>query len=149
MPHQTAPRAMTEMMKTAKKLGLLYLAKGRLKAAEKMTVFLSSLALALVLVPLGLLCLIFISISLGRLLANSFEPYIAFLFVSAFYLLVIVVIVVFRRRLFVDPIARFMSRLLIEKPYDDSDTESVDSDNADDAQHTDQQYNVDPEHPES
>jgi len=125
---------MNEIANNVKKLGLLYFTKGRLKAAEILTVFMSSAALALVLIPFGLLCLIFVSISFGRLLTSFFEPYIAYLFVASFYILIIVFIVVFRRWLIVDPIARFMSRLLLEEPVDVNNAGHDEADRPDEAQ---------------
>lgn len=68
---------------------------------------------------LGIVCLVFVSIGIGHLLATSIAPHLAYLIVAAFYLILFVTVIAMRRKLFVDPIARFMSRLLVEEPEDE------------------------------
>ncbi|MDE6397162.1 MAG: phage holin family protein [Muribaculaceae bacterium] len=99
-----------------KDLGVLYFEKARLKTTEKITILLATVAYSAVIMALGLVCLVFVSIGIGHLLATTLAPHLAYLIIAAFYLIVFILAIVFRRRLFVDPIARFMSRLLVEKP---------------------------------
>lgn len=99
-----------------KKLGSLYIEKARLKTTEKVAILLSSIAFSAIVVAIGLVFLVFVSIGIGHLLATTIAPHLAYLIVAGFYLVILVLAVLLRRRLFVDPITRFMSRLLVDEP---------------------------------
>lgn len=88
----------------------------RLGLAEKLTRLLSAIAVSATLVILALVALVFISISVGYLLMPVLSPVWSFLIVAGFYILLIGVLLVFKRQLVVDPIARFISSLLVEPP---------------------------------
>lgn len=88
----------------------------RLGLAEKLTRILSSIAVASILVVLVLCTLVFLSISIGLMLSTVMEPYWAFIIVAALYVLLIAVLVIFKRQLIVDPTARFLSSLIVEPP---------------------------------
>lgn len=102
-----------------KRLGTLYFEKARLKTTEKITILLATIAFTAVLMAVIMVCLVFISIGIGHLLATTIAPHWAYLFIAAFYVLLLVLVIAFRRPLFVDPISRFMSRLLVEEPEED------------------------------
>lgn len=107
---------LSAMFTGVKDLGVLYFEKARLKTTEKITILLATVAYSAVIMALGLVCLVFVSIGIGHLLATTLAPHLAYLIIAAFYLIIFILAIVFRRQLFVDPIARFMSRLLVEKP---------------------------------
>lgn len=88
----------------------------RLSAAEKLTILLSTIALYSLVVILGMITLLFISVGVGHLLAVTIAPHLAYLFVSAFYLLLLIVLIVFRKELIVNPAARFISKLFLKQP---------------------------------
>ena len=102
------------------KLGGLYVEKARLKATERLTILLSTVAFAAIGVALALILLIFISIGVGHLLAASIAPHLAYLIVAGFYLVLFILLIVLRKPLFINPISRFMSRLLLEAPDEES-----------------------------
>lgn len=93
----------------------------RLTAAEKLTLLLATIAFYALVVIIGMTTLLFISIGIGHWLSVTIAPYTAYLFVSAFYLVLLIVLIVFRHRLIFNPAARFISRLLLKNP--DSDHE--------------------------
>ena len=109
---------LSSLVSGVRDLGSLYFEKARLKTTEKITILLATVSYAAVIMALGLVCLVFVSIGIGHLLATTLAPHLAYLIIAAFYLIIFVLAIVFRRQLFVDPIARFMSRLLVEKPED-------------------------------
>ena len=109
---------LSSLVSGVRALGSLYFEKARLKTTEKITILLATVSYAAVIMALGLVCLVFVSIGIGHLLATTLAPHLAYLIIAAFYLIIFVLAIVFRRQLFVDPIARFMSRLLVEKPED-------------------------------
>lgn len=88
----------------------------RLTAAEKTSVLLSSIAFYAVLTIVAALFLIFLSFGIGHLLAKTIAPIWAFMFVAAFYVVVFVLVVVFRRKLFINPVTRFVTRLFVKPP---------------------------------
>lgn len=88
----------------------------RLGLAEKLTRLLSAIAVSAVLVILALVAMVFVSIGISYLLAPVISPVWSFLAVAAFYLVLIAVFVALKRQLVVDPIARFISSLLVEPP---------------------------------
>lgn len=114
-----------------KNIGGLYIEKARLKTTEKITILLATVAYSAVVMALGLVCLVFVSIGIGHLLATTLAPHLAYLIIALFYIVVLVLVVMGRRQLFVDPIARFMSRLLVEKPEEIREAELMDKKNAD------------------
>ncbi len=94
----------------------LYADYMRLSAAEKMSMLLSAIALYTLTVALALIALIFFFIGVGFLLASVMTLYWAFFIVTAFYILIFSLLIIFRHTLIVDPIARFVSRLIVKPP---------------------------------
>ena len=98
----------------------LQLDYARLSAAEKLTVLLSTIAFFALLVILGMITLVFISIGIGHWLAATVAPYTAYLFVSAIYLLLLALLIVFRNQIIFNPAARFISRLFLKAPDEEN-----------------------------
>lgn len=88
----------------------------KLTAAEKLTVLLSTIAFFAMAVIIGLITLVFISIGIGHWLSVTIAPYTAYLFVSLFYLLLLVLLIIFRQQLIFNPVARFISKLFLKNP---------------------------------
>lgn len=105
-----------ELLQSVKRLAGLHLDYARLTAAEKMTVLLSTIAFYSMVVIVGTLVLIFISIGVGHLLASTIARVPAYLYVAAFYLVLFILLFVFRKKLFIDPIARFVTKLFVKPP---------------------------------
>lgn len=99
-----------------KRLITLNLDYARLTAAEKLTILLSSIAFYAIAAILGTLVLLFISIGVGHLLATTVARVPAYLYVAAFYLVLFILLFVFRKKLFVEPTARFISKLFVKPP---------------------------------
>ncbi len=95
-------------------LGKLYFENLKLLSIEKTTVLLSHGAMAILLLMLGVIAFFFISIALVLLLARVLPVMWCFLIMGCFYLVLGLLAVLFRRTLFIDPIARFMSRLFLD-----------------------------------
>lgn len=90
----------------------------RLTTAEKLTVLLSTAAFYACAVCVGTIVAIFLSVGVGHLLATTVAPVAAYLYVAAFYLLIFILLVVFRKKIFVDPICRFITKLFVKPPKD-------------------------------
>ena len=87
----------------------------RLSAAERLTLLMSAIALGGIATILVTAVLLFVSIGAARLLA-SLTPHGAYFIVAGFYALLLIVVVAMRRRLITDPIARLVSRLILDDP---------------------------------
>lgn len=101
----------------------LLLEDARLTLAEKLTRLLSAIALCAVLLVLGIVALVFVSVAVAILLAAAINPLWALVIVATFYLVVLVILLVFRNALLVNPIARFISRLILKAPQNDNDND--------------------------
>ncbi|MCC8176164.1 MAG: phage holin family protein [Bacteroidales bacterium] len=98
------------------RLGRLYVESARLMVAEKLSRLLSGIALAMISFILGICFLVFVSLCVGRVLTELLPDYWSYLIIGGFYLLLIALLVVFRQSLLVNPIARFISRIVVEPP---------------------------------
>lgn len=121
MPSQQPLSSITRLYSAIKLLLGLKVEFIRLKTTEKLTIILAAIAFYAVAMTLGLVCVIFLSIGLGKLLAEAMAPYAAYWIIAAIYLVAFVLVFVLKRQIFVDPIARFMSRLLVEVPEEERD----------------------------
>ncbi|MDE7426461.1 MAG: phage holin family protein [Muribaculaceae bacterium] len=106
----------------------LNIESARLGVAEKVVTFLSAAALTGAKVILGALFLVFASVGVGHLLASSIAPHIAYLLVAAFYLLLFILLIIFRKQLIIDPISRFITRLFLPDPHTEEIKECRDKD---------------------
>lgn len=88
----------------------------RLVAAEKSTVLLASISFCVVAFVIGTCSLLFLSIGIALALCLELPFYCTWIVLGMFYMVLFVLLVVFRRAIIIDPIARFMSRLLVEPP---------------------------------
>lgn len=125
--HESPITTITSLYTGIKVLLGLQVENLRLKTTEKITVLLSAIAFYAVAMAIGLVCLIFVSIALGKLLATQLAPYAAYLVIAGVYLLAFIFICALRRQIFIDPIARFMSRLLVELPEEEREINSSDN----------------------
>lgn len=108
--------SVNELLQSVKRLASLHFDYARLTAAEKMTVLLSTIAFYSMVVIVGTLVLIFVSIGVGHMLASTIARVPAYLYVAAFYLVLFILLFVLRKKLFIDPIARFISKLFVKPP---------------------------------
>ncbi len=100
----------------------LYLDNARLTAAEKMTLLFSSVALYSVVLVLAMVMMVFVSMGIATMLAEYIAPFWSYFIVAGVFLTVIVLLFVFKSQLLVNPIARFISSLLVSPPKtDDTD----------------------------
>ncbi len=116
MDENKSPESFGELLQSLRRLLTLNIDYARLTVAEKVSILLSTMVVWVVVGVLVVLALLFVSIGVGHVLAQTIAPVMAYLLVAAFYVLLLIVVVALRRRLFVDPIARFISRLFCKPP---------------------------------
>ena len=104
------------VMSTVSRYIKLLLEDTRLNVTEKLTRLLSALTVCALLLVLALATLLFLSLAAGQALADVMNPIWAYVIVASFYAVIAVVIFFCKTVLIVNPIARFLSRLLIEAP---------------------------------
>lgn len=99
-----------------KKLASLYIDNVRLTSAEKLTIFLSGVALFSIVIILAMIAMIFIAIGLASMLEEYIAPFWSYFIIAAVILLIIGLLFLLKTPLFVNPIARFISKLLLTPP---------------------------------
>jgi hypothetical protein len=99
-----------------KEWGRLYIENIKLLSIEKMTILLSYGVMGALLIFFGAFALLFISVAIVLVLAQVIPLMWCFLIMGGIYLLLGVVMFLSRRSLFLDPIARFLSKLFLEHP---------------------------------
>lgn len=100
----------------AKRLGSMYIDLARLTAAEKATALFSVLAIAILAVMLGMVVLVFLTMGIASLLEAYIAPFWSFFIVAGVFILLAVVLYLFKEKLIFNPVVRFMSRLLLDPP---------------------------------
>lgn len=86
----------------------------KLLMADKLTVLLSQIAFWAVVFIIGTAIALFFTIGVASLLLNHMPAHWVYICIAAFYIIVLAIVAALRHRLFVDPIARFVSRLILD-----------------------------------
>lgn len=94
----------------------------RLLATEKATVALSTMIFGAIVLLLGMYLMLFLSMALVHFLTKYISIIWAYLVTGGFFAIMLLIVVVLRRHLIVDPMARFLSRLFLNQP-DSNDNE--------------------------
>lgn len=98
----------------------------RLSAAERLTLLLSAIAIAALATIFGTAVVFFLSLGAAKLL-EAISPHFAYFIVAAFYALLLAAVLILRRPLVVDPVARLITRLLVAPPDDTTIDTSADN----------------------
>ncbi len=93
----------------------LYAESAKLTVAEKLTMLLSAGVILIVTLVLGVFALAFLSGALIELLELVVVPWASYLILGGVFILFIVVLALFRKALVVNPIARFISKLVFDR----------------------------------
>ena len=112
------PQTIHTLADLTKRLISLYIENVKLTAAEKLTVVMSAAVLLLVALVFGIF-----------MLALVLPAWASYAILGGFFLLLVVLVIAFRKHIIVNPIARFVSRLVFDTASDGKD----DDDDKDDA----------------
>lgn len=99
-----------------KKLCALEIENARLLLTEKLTLLVAKVMLTAVVFVLSTAAMIFISMALADYLLRTLSPAATYSIVGLFYILVAVLVALFRKSLIVDPVARYVSRVVLDPP---------------------------------
>ena len=116
MPQTDQPSGMNLLLRTISEYLKLLVEDARLNAAEKLTKLLSVCVLFVLLTMLVTVAMLFLTIAVSLALSAAISPLWAFIIVTAFYALLIVLVVTCRRSLIENPIARFITALIVKEP---------------------------------
>ena len=87
----------------------------KLSLAEKLTMLLTTLIIGLICLLLGFVALILLSFCFVELFRDIMCPALAFLTVAGIIIFLLVMLWVFRKPLLLNPLARMLTRILVEK----------------------------------
>lgn len=95
-----------------KELATLKYEYTKLTVAEKTIVFLSMVALGFLAMLIGIIVIFFLSVALSHWIAESTGYVWSSLIIAGAYLLVLGLLITFRKQIFINPISRFITRLM-------------------------------------
>jgi hypothetical protein len=94
----------------------LYKEEARLSLTEKLTRLLSGIYIALIVLLLTIIGIVFVAIGIADELSQWLSPVTSYMIVGSGFILIAAVIIICRRLIIVDPIARYLSRLFLQPP---------------------------------
>lgn len=89
----------------------------QLEIAEKLTVLLSTLILVLIVIILSMVALFYMSFTFAYWLAPVFGSImVSFALITTVIILLIIAVITFRKKLIINPMAKFIASLFIQEP---------------------------------
>lgn len=98
------------------RLASLYVENAKLNIAEKLTLVLSAALLLIVALVLGIFALAFFTGAALEALELVMDPWLSYLIMGCIFVGLIIVAVVLRKMLLVNPIARYLSKVIFDEP---------------------------------
>lgn len=111
-----------ELKKPIERLTKLYAENARLSLTEKMTRVLSGAAIALICTLFLIICLAFISIGMVAELKTVMSPVASYFIVGGFYVILMALLIIFRRAWLMNPVSRFISKIMMTPPVESPQT---------------------------
>lgn len=99
-----------------KQLAGLYIENAKLTTTEKLSLLFSGIALFVGVMFLALIAMIFIAIGIASLLESYIAPFWSYFIIAAIFLIAVAVLYFFRSEIVENPIARFISKILLNPP---------------------------------
>ncbi|MDE6177012.1 MAG: hypothetical protein K2F71_05655 [Paramuribaculum sp.] len=85
----------------------------KLTLAEKATIVISTLVVSAVITLLAVSMFLFLTFAVAHWIAQSIGLTWAYFIIGGFYALLITLIIILRKQLIIDPVSRFISRVLL------------------------------------
>lgn len=104
----------------------LYVSRARLDFAEKLARLFSGVALALIVLILGICVMVFLTLALSAVLTDVLPDYWSYLIIGGFYLIVILLLIALRDPILINPITRFISGIIVESPLNNTTDDEQD-----------------------
>lgn len=115
---ETRFKALWEQLKL---LFSLEVDSAKLIITEKLTMLVTSITFYAVTFILCTCAVMFLSIAAANLLRPVIGNYWSYVIVAGFYIVVTICVYAFKRRLIIDPIARFLSSVILDPPAPETD----------------------------
>lgn len=109
------PHTISSIKEQLIRIARLYLDNVKLTVSEKLTVVFSAAVLFITLLVLGIFALAFLSGAIVQLLALVLPQWACYAICCGMFVVVILLVTLLRKSLIVNPIARFVSRLVFER----------------------------------
>lgn len=105
----------TRLLAPLKRLISLYIEDAKLTITERLVRILTVLALSFFGALLSFLFLFFLSFGIALELQKIMCPSLAFIAMGGLYLLIFIILIIFRKQLIINPIARLLSREILKQ----------------------------------
>lgn len=99
-----------------KNLCNLEIENARLLLSEKLTLLVGKLALTAVVFIMSTAAMLFLSLAVAHMLMHTLSPAATYTIVGAFYVAIAILVATFRRQLIIDPLARYITRVVLDPP---------------------------------
>lgn len=109
------PERLRAARKVVRRLGQLYITSAKLTLAERLSIFLTAATVLLLCIILGMFALMFLAIALARVLSEALSPAWAYTIIGGIFLVLISLIFMLKTSLIENPIARFVSKLILAR----------------------------------
>lgn len=116
----------TVIWQMIQRLCRLYVSRARLNFAEKLARLFSGVALALIVLILGIFVMVFLTLALSAVLTDVLSDYWSYLIIGGFYLIVILLLIALRGPILINPITRFISGIIVESPLNNTTDDEQD-----------------------
>lgn len=88
----------------------------KLSLVEKLTLIFSAIAFCFIAIIFSIVIVFFGSMALCHILSQLMDMHYVYIIMALFYLLMLVLVYVFRKILIINPISRFFSKLMLNPP---------------------------------
>lgn len=105
----------TTLWKLIKKYISLEVDYAKLTIAEKLTIFLSALATILICIVIGCFIILLLSFALVDYFNTLMSPVLSYILTASVLLIFMLLLIVFRKRLIINPISKFITKLFFNK----------------------------------
>ncbi|MDE6528253.1 MAG: phage holin family protein [Muribaculaceae bacterium] len=126
------PQTIHTLADLTRRLISLYIENVKLTAAEKLTVVMSAGVILIITLVLGIFALAFVSGACIELLALVLPAWASYAILGGFFVLLVLLVLIFRKHLVVNPIARFVSKLVFDGSHNEKDGDDDVEDDEDD-----------------
>ena len=116
-PNDKSIETLQQLLIEVKKYLALQKRYTQLEIAEKLTILLSTLILVLIIIILSMVALFYLSFTLAYLLAHLVGSIVtSFALITCIILILIAAVYLLRKKLIINPMAKFIANLFIEDP---------------------------------
>ncbi len=114
-------QSIRELWKCIKRYIALNIDNAKLNLTEKLTLIFAATAFYFVAILLSVVIVFFVSMAMCEMLSQYLDILYVYLIMSVFYLLLLFIIYLMKKVLFLNPISKFISRLMLNPPKENNE----------------------------